>query len=139
LAELAHTEGDYEPALRYVEAGLRVAQETASQKYVAKGWALRGRILTQLGNTKVAGAELQKAFSLAEQLQSPSLFYPIAYTLGQWYEQGGQEQEAAMLYGKAKATIEQMATAVEDQSLRSIFLQSAPVKAVYKCAVRLGS
>ncbi len=136
LAEVHYTRGAVEEALRYVEEGVREAQATSSQKYVAMGWGLRGKILAHLGDTEAAGAELQRAFTLAEQLRSPSLSYPLAYDLGQWYEGGGQEREAAVLYGKAKATIDHMAAAVEDQALRSIFLQSAPVQAIYESFTR---
>jgi tetratricopeptide (TPR) repeat protein len=138
LAELSSTTGDHDQALRYVEEGLKEAQRTASQKYVALGWALRGKIIAKLGDVDAVGTELQQAFSLAEQLQSPSLLYPIAYDLGHWYESTGKEREAATLYGKAKATIEQMATAVEDDALRSTFLQSALVQEIHERAARLG-
>ncbi|MCZ6876032.1 MAG: hypothetical protein O7G88_21295 [bacterium] len=56
---------------------------------------MRGKIAAKLGDTDTAGAELQRAFTLAEQLQSPSLIYPIAYDLGQWNENTGKEGEAA--------------------------------------------
>jgi hypothetical protein len=102
------------------------------------GWALRGKIIAEFGDTAMAGTELQRAFSLAEQLQSPSLLYPIAYDLGHWYETTGKEREAASLYSQAKATIAQMATAVEDDTLRSTFLQSALVQAIHERAARLG-
>jgi tetratricopeptide (TPR) repeat protein len=138
LAELSYTTGAYDQALRYVEEGLQEAERTSSQKYVALGWALRGKIAAKLGDADAAGTELQRAFTLAEQLQSPSLLYPIAYDLGQWYESTGKEQDAAALYGKAKATIEQMATAVEDEALRSTFLQSALVQEIHERAARLG-
>jgi tetratricopeptide (TPR) repeat protein len=138
LAELFYTTGDYNQALRYVEEGLKEAQRTSSQKYVALGWALRGKIIAKLGDAEAAGTELQRAFSLANQLQSPSLIYPIAYDLGQWHESTGNEQDAASLYGKAKATIEQMATAVEDEALRSTFLESALVQEIHERAARLG-
>jgi tetratricopeptide (TPR) repeat protein len=138
LAELSYATGDYDQALRYVEDGLKEAQRTSSQKYVALGWALHGKIAAKLGDTEMAGTELQRAFTLADQLQSPSLIYPIAYDLGQWHESTGREREAATLYGKAKATIEQMATAVEDEVLRSTFLQSALVQEIRERAARLG-
>ena len=138
LAELAYTTGEYEQALHYVEEGLKEAQRTSSQKYLAHGWSLRGKIIAKLGNADAAGTELQRAFSLAEQLQSPSLLYPIAYDLGQWHESTGKERDAAALYGKAKATIAQMATAVEDEVLRSAFLQSALVQEIHDRAARLG-
>jgi tetratricopeptide (TPR) repeat protein len=138
LAELSYTTEDHEQAIRYVEEGLQEAQRTSSQKYMALGWALRGKIIAKLGDADTAGTELQRAFSLADQLQSPSLFYPIAYNLGQWCESTGKERGAAALYGKAKATIEQMATAVEDDALRSTFLQSALVQEIHERAARLG-
>ncbi len=90
------------------------------------------------GDFEAAGAEFQRAFTLAEQLRNPALSYPLAYDLGQWYETINKEREAAELYSKAKAAIEHMATAVEDEALRSIFLQSAPVQAIYECAARMG-
>jgi class 3 adenylate cyclase/tetratricopeptide (TPR) repeat protein len=138
LAELSYQTGDYEQALRYVEAGLKEAQATTSQKYIALGRTLRGKIAAQRGDVDTAGAELQRAFTLADQLQSPSLLYPIAFDLGQWHESTGQEREAATLYGRAKAIIEQMATAVEDETLRSTLLQSAPVQEIHEHATRLG-
>jgi len=138
LAELAYTTADYEQALRYVEQGLQASQATTSQKYIALGWALRGKIAAKLGDTEAAGSELQRAFTLTDQLQRPSLIYPIAYDLGQWYESTGKEREAATLYGKAKTTIGQMITAVEDETLRSIFRQSALVQEIHERAARLG-
>jgi class 3 adenylate cyclase/tetratricopeptide (TPR) repeat protein len=138
LAEVSYMTGEYDQALRYVDEGLQEAQRTSSQKYVALGWALRGKIIAKLGDADVAGTELQRAFTLADQLQSPSLLYPIAYDLGYQYETTGKEHEAASLYGKAKATIEQMATAVEDEALRSTFLQSALVQEIHERAARLG-
>ncbi len=44
-----------------------------------------------------------------------------------------------MLYGKAKAAAEHIATTIEDEALSAIFLQSAPVQEIYDCASRLGS
>ena len=49
LAEVSYTTGAYDQALRYVEEGLQEAQKTSSQKYVALGWALRGKIVAKLG------------------------------------------------------------------------------------------
>jgi tetratricopeptide (TPR) repeat protein len=138
LAELSYTIGNYDQALRYVEEGLKEAQRTSSQKYIALGWALRGKIAAKFGDSQAAGIDLQQAFTLAEQLQSPSLIYPITYDLGHWQECSGREREAAALYGRAKAIIDQMATAVEDEALRSTFLQSALVQEIHENATRWG-
>jgi tetratricopeptide (TPR) repeat protein len=138
LAELSYATADYEQAVRYVEEGLKIALATSSQKYVAKGRGLRGKIAAALGDPEAAGAELQRALALAEQLQSPMLLYPMAYELGQWYEMDGQEREAAAVYRKANAVTTRMATALDDEGLRTIFLQSAAVQAIGACVARLG-
>jgi tetratricopeptide (TPR) repeat protein len=135
LAEACHALGDHEEVLRHVEGSLSIAVSSSLQKRMAEGWALRGRILDHMGNAEAAGADLQRAFTLATKLNSPSITYPIAFDLGQWYEAAGQEREAAELYGRAKAEVERMAAAMEDEALRSIFLQWAPVQAIYEsCA-----
>jgi len=138
LAELSSTTGEYDRALRYVEAGIKEAQATSLQKYVTLGWALRGKIAARLGDAETAGTALLRAFSLVDKIQSPALIYPIAYDLGHWYERTGKEREATRLYGKAQAIIEQMATAVEDEALRSTFLQSALVQTINERVARLG-
>jgi class 3 adenylate cyclase/tetratricopeptide (TPR) repeat protein len=137
LAECSYMAAEYEQALWYADQGIKDAQATSSQKYVALGWALRGKIAIQLGDTRTAGADLERACALAERLQSPSLIYPMAYDLGQWYETNGKESEAAMLYRKAEATIEQMANAIEDEALRSSFRQSPLIRTVCERVVRL--
>jgi tetratricopeptide (TPR) repeat protein len=138
LAELSYTTGAYDQALRYVEEGITEAQATSSQKYLALGRAWRGKIAGKLGDAATAGTELQRAFTLAEQLHSPSFFYPIAYDLGHWYESTGKERQAAALYGTARATVEHMAAAIEDDTLRATFLHSALVQTITASATRLG-
>jgi hypothetical protein len=138
LSDLAYVTSEDEQALRYVDESLKEAQRTSSQKYIALGWALHGKIIAKLGDAETAGTELQRAFTLAEQLQSPSLIYPIAYDLGRWHESSGKVREARTLYGKAWSTIEQMALAVEDVALRATFLQSALVRTISERLTGLG-
>ena len=99
---------------------------------------MRGKIVAKLGNSDAARTDLQRAINLAEQLRNPTLVYPAAYDLAQWHETTGQEQEVAVLYGKAKAAVEHIATTIEDEALCAIFLQSALVQAIYACAIRVG-
>jgi class 3 adenylate cyclase/DNA-binding winged helix-turn-helix (wHTH) protein/tetratricopeptide (TPR) repeat protein len=139
LAEVHSATGAYEHALRFVEEGLEQAQATGSQKYIAKAWALRGKILIALRQQEAGGRELQRAFRLVEQLRSPSLTYPIAYDLGQWFDMIGKERQAAAFYGQAKATIEHMLAAVEDPALQASFRQYRSVQAILACAARAGA
>jgi tetratricopeptide (TPR) repeat protein len=139
LAEVHYAMGAYEPALHAVEEGLKQAQATGSQKYVAKAWALQGKILIALGQRQAGGRALQRAFRLVEHLHNPSLTYPIAYELGQWYAMIGKERQAAALYGKAKATIEHMLAAVEDPTLQVAFRESGPVQTILARAAHMGA
>jgi tetratricopeptide (TPR) repeat protein len=139
LAKVHYAMGANEHALHAVEEGLKQAQATGSQKYVAKACALRGKILLILKQREAGGRALQRAFRLVEHLHSPSLTYPIAYDLGQWFEMIGKERQAVALYGKAKATIEHMLAAVEDPAWQAPFRQSGPVQTILACAAGVGA
>jgi hypothetical protein len=91
-----------------------------------------------LGQTQAAGTEFEQAFTLAEQLHSPALVYPLAYESGWWHESIGQVEAAANLYIKANAAVASMSTAVEDDVLRSTLLQSALVQAIESGLARTG-
>jgi hypothetical protein len=131
--------GTYERAFRAVEEGLQQAQATGSQKYVARARALQGNILIALKQREAGGRALQRAFRLVEQLHSPSLIYPIAYDLGQWFDMIGNERRAAALYGKAKASVEHMLATVEDPAWQGSFRQCGPVQTILACAARVSS
>jgi class 3 adenylate cyclase/tetratricopeptide (TPR) repeat protein len=139
LAEIHHAMGAHEDALHRVEEGLEQARATGSQKYVAKAWALRGKLLIALRQPEAGGRALRRAFRLAERLHSPSLLYPIAYDLGQWFDMIGNERQAAALYGQAKATIEHMLVAVEDPAWQASFRGYRAVQTVLACAIRGGA
>jgi tetratricopeptide (TPR) repeat protein len=68
LAEVHYAMGANEHALHAVEEGLKQAQATGSQKYVAKACALRGKILLTLKQREAGGRALQRAFRLVEHL-----------------------------------------------------------------------
>jgi hypothetical protein len=122
-----------------VEEGLQQAQATRSHKYVAHARALQGKVLIALGQREAGGRALQRAFRLVERLQSPSLTYPIADALGQWFDMIGNERQGAALYGKAKTLIEHMLTAVEEPVLHASFRQSELVQTILARAARVGS
>lgn len=139
LAEVYYAMGAYEDALHVVEKGLKQARSTGSQKYVAKAWAWQGKILIALKQRETGGRALQQAIRLVERLHSPSLTYPIAYDLGQWFDMAGNEQQAIELYSKAKAAIEYMLATVEDPALQASFRQHRPVQTILACAARVGA
>jgi hypothetical protein len=139
LAEVHYAMGAYEHALRAVEEGLEQARATTAQKWLAKAWALQGKILIALRQNEAGGRALQRAFRLAEHSHSPSLTYPTAYELGRWFDMIGNERQAAALYGQAKAAIHHMLASVEDPALQASFQHSGLVQAILSCAARVGA
>ncbi len=104
---------------------MQLAQQTGDQNILAKRLSCLAMVHGARGNL------------IEADKNCPGLFYRTAYDLGQWYETVGQDQESAVLYAKAKAAVEHMATAIEDEDLCAIFRKSAPVQAIYDCAVRV--
>ncbi len=138
LAELYYTTGAYGQAQRTVDEGLQEAQATSSQKYVAKGLALRGKVWPGWAWPRWRGMTASALLRSLNSLTTRLYIYPIAYDLGQWYERAGQEQQAATLYATAKASITHLMTAVEDETLCEAFQRSGLVQALWTCAKRLG-
>ncbi len=137
LADLSNVTGALDQALTYLEDGLREAQATSSQKYMALGLALQSNVRAKLGQIEMVEEPMRRAFALAKQLGSPSLVYPVAHDFGQWCEQRGQESHAAAAYARAHSAIEHMVTRVEDDALRSTLLQTSQVKAIQAAVQRL--
>jgi hypothetical protein len=89
---------------------------------------LRGKILIALGQQEAGGRAMRRVFTSAEQLHSPTVTYPLAYELGQWYESQGQTLQAAQLCHKAHDAVEYMMAAIENEALQSVFRQSETVQ-----------
>ena len=79
LAEVHFAAGRYDEAAPYNELGIDKASSTSSQKYLVNALALRGKLKAQHGDMAGAGADFEKAASLAEKLSSPTILYPIAH------------------------------------------------------------
>lgn len=130
LAEVHYATAAYTQALPLAEAALKQASATRSQKYVAQGLGLRGRILWAGGEAKAGGRDLQAAVALAGSLHSPALLYPLAYELGRWYAGAGEEGQAASCYEQAAAAAAQISKALDGMPLAAKFEQSAQVDAI---------
>lgn len=104
---------------------------------MAKGEALLGKILIALGRREAGGSALRRAFTVAEQMQSPAIIYPVAYELGRWHESQGQISKAVELYRMAHAAVGSMATAVEDEKLQAVLRQTAPVQLLAEGLARI--
>ena len=132
IAEVHFAAGRYDEAARYNELGIDKARATSSRKYLVNAWALRGKLKARHGDTAGAGADFEKASSLAEKLSSPTILYPIAYDFAKWSETHGKEEKARELYEKARNATEAIASSIENKTLHSIFSKSPVVRDLSK-------
>jgi len=131
LAEVHYRTGDYDQAFYFVEAGLKEARATSSQKYVAQGFALRGKILLAGNQPAAGGCDLKAALEIAEPLHSPALLYPLAHEVSAWYAAQGDEEQAVAHYKKAQHAVIHMLSAIKDDTLQATLLALPSVRVLY--------
>lgn len=112
-------------ALVLADEGLPLAEMNISRKYIALNHELRGGAMAELGDRDGAISELETAISYAEEIQYQPIRWMGRYQLANMYHQNGREQEAKNAASEAKNIIQTIATALEDENLRDIFLKAA--------------
>jgi tetratricopeptide (TPR) repeat protein len=112
-------------ALVLADEGLPLAETNISRKYIALNHELRGGAMAELGDRDGAISELETAISYAEEIQYQPIRWKGRYQLANMYHQNGREQDAKNAASEAKNIIQTIATALEDENLRDIFLKAA--------------
>jgi tetratricopeptide (TPR) repeat protein len=130
LGELWLTKGDPDKALIFAEECLKVAEPTESRKNIIKGWRLRGQAYCLQGRLGEAEAILQKTLAVAKQIGNPPQLWKTYQALGQVYERQGTPDRARSAYASALEVIEGVASRLQDQELKRVFLSAQPVQEI---------
>jgi tetratricopeptide (TPR) repeat protein len=130
LGELWLTKGDAEKALRFAEECLKLAEPTESRKNIVKGWRLRGQAFCLQGRLEEAEAVLQKALALAKEVGNPPQLWKTYQALGVLYERQGKSDQARSAYTSAIEVIEGVASRLQDQEIKRVFLSARPVQEI---------
>lgn len=112
-------------ALALAEEGLPLAETNVTRKYIALNNDLKGKALAELGNVDEAIAAMKTAIFLADDIQYQPIRWGSRNHLAVLYQQTGRNKEAKKILAKAKQITHTIASALEDEKLRSIFLDSA--------------
>jgi len=139
LGELSLTKGDAEKALKFAEECLQLAEPTESRKNIIKGWRLQGQAVCMQGRLAEAEAILQKALVLAKEVGNPPQLWKTYQALGEMYERRGAIDRARSAYAGAIQVIEEVASRLQDQELKRVFLSARPVQEVRRSLERLTS
>jgi tetratricopeptide (TPR) repeat protein len=137
LGELWLTKGDAEKALQFAEECLQLAEPTESRKNMVKGWRLQGQAFCLQGKPAEAEAILQKALVLAKEIGNPPQLWKTYHALGKLYERQGATDQARSAYTGAIEVIEGVASRLQDQELKRVFLSAQPVQEIRQNLERL--
>ncbi len=137
LEELCLTKGDAEKALKFAEECLQLAEPTESRKNIVKGWRLQGQAFCAQGRRAEAEAVLQKALALAQEIGNPPQLWKTYQALGELYEQQGATEQRRSAYAHAIEVIEEVASRLQDQEIKQVFLSARPVQEIRERLDRL--
>ncbi|MEN8172112.1 MAG: AAA family ATPase [Chloroflexota bacterium] len=116
---------DPEKALALSDEGLLLAEKTAARKYTALNHALKGQALAKLAHLDGAISELQLAISLADAIQYQPLRWTGRLNLADLHRQSNHQHDADKILAEAENIIQTIAAALEDEELRTTFLNTA--------------
>jgi class 3 adenylate cyclase/tetratricopeptide (TPR) repeat protein/DNA-binding XRE family transcriptional regulator len=119
-AEIALARGDWEETLRLVEGAIGQSRARGRVKYHALGLETRAGALAALGRTREAIVDLRSAAELARPTGDPAMFLRAAAALL------ALDGDDALL-AEARAAASQIAVALLDDAMRTIFEASEPV------------
>jgi len=112
-------------ALALAEDGLPLAETNITRKYIVLSHELKGMALARSGKMDEAVSELETAISLADVIQYQPTRWAGRNQLAELYWQSGRKEEAKNTSSEAKQIIQSIAASLEDENLRSIFLNAA--------------
>jgi len=112
-------------ALALAEEGLPLAETTVARKYVALNHELMGMALAELGSVDEAIVAMETAISLADAIRYQPIRWASRNQLAELYRQNGREQDGEKASSEAAHIIRSIAEALEDETLRTTFLNAA--------------
>jgi DNA-binding NarL/FixJ family response regulator len=123
--ELALAQGAAQVALRIAEQLIVSAPGDARPQPIPHLLALKGEALLALKRLEEAAEALEEAKLGAEQRQAPSILWRIHRSLGRVYHLLQREDQAQREFAAARHLIQELATTIDDTSLRERFLHTA--------------
>jgi tetratricopeptide (TPR) repeat protein len=122
--------GDLDGAKELAKECLDIAEKRDYKKYVARAERLLGKILTEGGAHDQAEAKLRAALTKLEEVGNPKQLWITYTTLAQLYEKMKRSDLEQEQWQAAKAIVESTANGLDDEQLRTTFINAAPVQEI---------
>ena len=126
LGEMWLARGDPVKAREFNEQSLEIAKRTSSQKYLVRGWRLKGEIALAHRQLKVAEEWLLKSLDLAQAIGNPTQLWKTHLTMGRVHTEAKRLEKARPEYRAARSVVERIKTNLQDPKLRAS-LENYPV------------
>jgi DNA-binding SARP family transcriptional activator/lipopolysaccharide biosynthesis regulator YciM len=127
---LALARQDLAQAQDHARQALALADETTARKNQARAHLLLGEIALAKGEATQATSFLHQAIDLAQAVDNPRLLWQSLEALARAKSAQGQQQAAAEAGARAAEVIQAIATGLQDEALRRLFLNAGPVQRV---------
>jgi tetratricopeptide (TPR) repeat protein len=124
-------QGDLDKATEYAHRLLGVATQYEARKYIAVAHKLLAEIAIVRGNFSEAESELNIGLGSLRENPAPLVAWKVFATLGRLRLLSGDRESARQAFAQAALVINSIAEHISDESLRTTFLNSAPVCEVF--------
>lgn len=132
LGELKLAQGDAIRAREHIDQCLEIATRTHAQKYLIKGWRIRGQIALKLGQRDDAESWVRQALTLAQTVGNPTQLWQTHLAMGHVHATGQQGGHARQSYRAAREVIDRLQAGLESADLREHTARSLLVQEVYE-------
>jgi tetratricopeptide (TPR) repeat protein len=128
--------GDLDGAEEIVRQCLKVATKRQYKKYIGRAERLSGQILTERNAYDLAEAKLREALSKLKEVGNPKQLWITHTALAGLYEKMNRPDLEREQWQAAASVINSTADDLEDEELRTTFLNAKPVKEILDNANR---
>jgi tetratricopeptide (TPR) repeat protein/predicted Ser/Thr protein kinase len=123
--------GDLARAEEHAQRLLETAAHYQARKYVAVAHKLLAEVAIARGDLTTAAAELAAALDALQAYPVPIVAWKIYAALGRLCALRGDAAGARRAFAQAAAVVKEIADGMNEERLRNVFLNSAPVREVF--------
>jgi tetratricopeptide (TPR) repeat protein len=126
--------GDLDGAEETLRQGLEIANKRQYKKYIGRAERLSGQILAGRGAYDPAEAKLREALSKLEEVGNPKQLWITHTALARLYEKMNRPDLEREQWQTAAAVVNFTADDLEDEELRTTFINAKPVQEILENA-----
>ena len=120
--------GNLDLSKAYAEFLLEAANRHGVHKYIAVAHKLLGETALESGDPFEAERQLNDALNEMQEYPAPLVAWKTYASLGRLHLKKGESEDAKKAFARARLVVQQIASNVDDEALRSTFLNSPAVR-----------